>query len=113
MASWSVLHGLRRRASRLGRAAGVTAASSPVVAAVSLERLRQQASLVRSVLEEVNETDGGIGALDAGLDQRELLGIAELELIEPLGLGTADIARRGPARRIRILMMPNQGLPVF
>ena len=64
-------------------------------AAVPLEGLRQQASLVRPVLEHVNDADCGIRALDAGLDQCEVLGVAEPELVEPLGLGTADIARRG------------------
>jgi len=43
----------------------------------------------------VNDADGGVRALDAGFDQREPLGIAEPELVEPLGLGPADIARRG------------------
>src|SRR5205085_2151578 len=82
-------------------------------AAVSLERLRQQAGLLGPVLEDVNETDRRIGALDAGLDQPELLGIAKPELVEPLGLGPADIARGGPTRGIGLLMMPNQSLPVF
>jgi hypothetical protein len=84
-----------------------------VFASVPLERLRQQASLVRPVLEEVKDADGGIGALDAGLDQREVPGVAEPELVKPLGLGPADIARGGAARRIGILMMSNQRLPVF
>jgi hypothetical protein len=43
----------------------------------------------------VNDVDGGIGALDAGLDQREILGVAEPELVKPFGLGPADIARVG------------------
>jgi hypothetical protein len=33
------------------------------------------------VLEDVNDADGGIGALDAGLDQREIPGVAEPELV--------------------------------
>jgi hypothetical protein len=82
-------------------------------ASVSLERLRQQASLVRSVLEEVNDADGGIGALDAGLDQRELLGVAEPELVQALGLGPADITGGGPALGIGILVVPDEGLPVL
>jgi hypothetical protein len=43
---------------------------------VSLEGLRQQASVVRPVLEEVNDADGGIGELDPGLDQRKVPGVA-------------------------------------
>ena len=43
------------------------------------------------VLEDVNDADGGIGALDAGLDQLEVPGVTEPELVEPLGLGPADI----------------------
>jgi len=86
---------------------------SAFLAAISLKRLRQQASLSRSALEDVNEADGGIRALDAGLDQRDLLGIAEPELVEPLGLGSADVARSRSVRRIGILVMPDQGLPVF
>jgi hypothetical protein len=61
-------------------------------ASVPLERLRQQASLVRPVLEEVNDADGGIGALHAGLDQPEVPGVAEPELVKPLGLGPAGYA---------------------
>ena len=68
---------------------------------------------MRPVLKEVNDADGGIGALDARLDQREVLGVAEPKLVEPLGLGPAYIARRGAARRIGIFMMSNQRLPVF
>src|SRR5829696_7597157 len=75
------------------------------VAAVPLERLRQQASPSRAVLEDVDEADGGVGALDARLDQPELLG--------PLGLGPADVARRRSALRIGILVMPDQGLPML
>ena len=93
--------------------AGRELGRSTFLAAVSLKRLRQQASPLRPVLEDVNEADGGIGALDAGLDQRELLGITEPELVEPLSLGPADIARRRSARRIGILVMPDEGLPVF
>ena len=33
---------------------------------------------MRPVLEEVNDADGGIGALDAGLDQREIRGVERL-----------------------------------
>src|SRR3954453_4469364 len=61
----------------------------------------------------MDQADGGIRALDAGLDQLEILGVAEPELVEPLGLGPADVARGGPARRIRILVMTDQGLPVL
>src|SRR3954453_12666317 len=61
----------------------------------------------------MDQADGGIRALDAGLDQREVLGVAEPELVEPIGLGPADVARGGPARRIRILVMTDEGLPVF
>ena len=68
---------------------------------------------MRPVLEHVNQADGGVRALDARLDQRELLGIAEPELVEPVGLGPADIARGGAARRIGLFVMPDQRLPVF
>src|SRR5688572_8310145 len=61
----------------------------------------------------MNDADGGIGALDAGLEQREVRGVAEPELVKPIGLGPADIARGGGARRIGILVMSNQRLPVF
>src|SRR5688572_194979 len=61
----------------------------------------------------MDDPDGGIGALDAGLEQRELLGRAEPELVEPLGFGPADVARGRAAGRIGILMMPDQGLPVL
>src|SRR5918999_1711527 len=107
----------RRRSNASARPGGDGARGAPALvslfAPVPLERLHQQASLARPVLEEVNDADGGIGALDAGLDQREIPGVAESELIEPLGLGPADIARGGAARRIGILMMSNQRLPVF
>jgi len=43
-------------------------------ASVPLVRLGQQASLLRPVLEHVNVADGGVGALDAGLDQGEVPG---------------------------------------
>jgi hypothetical protein len=68
---------------------------------------------VRSVLEDVNDADGGIGALDAGLDQREVLGVAEPELVEPLGLASADITRGGAALRLGILMVLDERLPVL
>src|SRR5918997_4790636 len=87
--------------------------SSGSLVSVSLEWLCQEMSLLRPVLEDVHDADGRVGALDAGLDQRELLGIAEPELIEPVGLRPADIPRGRPARRIGILVMPDQGLPVF
>src|SRR3954453_1747801 len=83
------------------------------IVSVAFERLGQQASVVRSELEYVHDAEGGIRALDAGLDQLETLGVAEPELVEALGLGPADIARSGPAGRIGILVMPDQGLPVF
>ena len=53
------------------------------------------------------------GALDAGLDERELLRRGEVELGEPLGLGPADVAGGWAALRIRLLVMPDQGLPVL
>jgi hypothetical protein len=90
-----------------------TLRSSRFFGSVPLERLSQQASLVRPVLEEVNDADRGIGALDAGLDQRKIPGVAEPELVKPVGLAPADIARGGAARRIGILVMSNQRLPVF
>src|SRR5919201_2442082 len=68
---------------------------------------------MRPVLKDVNDADGGVGALDARLDQREVLGVTEPKLVEPLGLGPADIARGGATRRIGILMMSNQRLPVL
>ena len=61
----------------------------------------------------MNDANGGIGALDARLDKREVRGVTEPKVVEPLGLGPADIARSGAARRIGILMVPNQRLPVF
>src|SRR5215211_4452719 len=85
---------------------------SRLFASVPLERLRHQTGLLRPVLEEVNDANCGIGAFDASLDQREVPGIAEPELVEPLGLSQADIARGGAARRIGILMMSNECLPV-
>ena len=39
--------------------------------------------------------------------------VSEPELVEPLGLGRADVARGGPALRIGVLVMPDQGLPVL
>ena len=42
---------------------------------------------MRSVLEDVHDADGGVAALDACLDERELLGSGEVEPAEPLGLG--------------------------
>jgi hypothetical protein len=68
---------------------------------------------MRPVLEEVNDADVGIGALHAGLDEREVPGVAEPELVKPLGLGPADIARGGAARRIGLLMVSNQRPPVL
>ena len=35
----------------------------------------------------MNDADGGIGALDAALDQTEVPGVAEPELVKTLGLG--------------------------
>ena len=69
--------------------------------------------LAGSVGEDVYEAEGGIGALHAGLDQREVLGVAEPEFVEPLGLGPADITRGGAARRIGILVVLDERLPVL
>jgi hypothetical protein len=55
--------------------------TSRCFASVALERLRHQASVVRPVLKDVNDAHGGIGAFDAGLDQREVARVAEPELV--------------------------------
>src|SRR5215216_2920947 len=108
--SWCVSIGADRKA----RSRSCSASRAPASASfVALERLGQQASTPRPVLEDVDDAHGGVRAFDAGLDQGELFGVAEPELVEPLGLGPADIARGGPARRIGILVMPDQGLPVL
>ena len=108
-------HGAARRRANRAAANAVRELSLALrfFAAVPLERLGQQPSLVRPVLEDVNDADGGIGALDAGLDEREFPGVAEVELVKPLGLSPADITGGRSARRIGILVVSNQRLPMF
>jgi hypothetical protein len=62
----------------------------------------------------VGEAHLGIShALDLGVEQLEVGAIAESELIEAFGLGARDVAGRGPAGRVRVLMMRNERAPVL
>ena len=61
----------------------------------------------------MDDANGGLVALDAGLDQLQVAGVTEPELVEPLRLGPADITRRRAALRIGVLVMPDQRLPVL
>ena len=71
-----------------------------------LHRFRQQASLLgaRTRRRERCEMVGSARS-DAGLDQLEVLGVTEAELVEALGLGSADVTRRRAALRVGILVV--------
>ena len=64
-------------------------------------------------LERVGDMNRVAGPLDPGLTQLESRNVGEAELIEPLGLGPADVARGRAARRIGILVVSDQRLPVL
>ena len=97
----AVLRGHRARAAARALAGAGELARATGRSRVALERLG---------LEDVHDAHGGVRALDAGLDQRE---VVERHLVEPLGLGAADVARRGPALRIGVLVVLDEGLPVL
>jgi hypothetical protein len=80
---------------------------------VVLEGLGLLACLCRFVFEDVDETNCGLEALDAGLDEGEVGIVPEAKLIEPLGLGTADVAGGGTAGGVGVFVKADQGLPVL
>ena len=69
--------------------------------------------LLGAGLEQVGDADGTLETLDAGLEQLQVGVIAEAELVEPLRLGSADVAGSRAAFRVRVFVVADQRLPVL
>ena len=80
---------------------------------VVLEWLGRLACFGGPVLEDVHQADGGVEGLYAGFDERQVGISPEAELIESLGLGSADVAGGGTAGGIGVFVKADQGLPVL
>src|SRR4051794_24562511 len=63
-------------------------------------------------LEQVGHANRPLETLDPRLEQPQIRRIAEAELVEPLGLGAADVTRGRAAFRVRVFVMANERLPM-
>jgi hypothetical protein len=80
---------------------------------VILEGLGLLAYLCGFVFEDVDETNCGLEALDAGLDEGEVGIVPGAELVEPIGLCPADVAGGRTAGGVGVFVKADQGLPVL
>src|SRR5256886_5405819 len=84
-----------------------------VVLAVALERLRQEPEVERPVAEHVGQTHLVAHALDPRLHELELLGAAQAQRVEALGLALAHVAGRRLGVGIGVFVMGAQRVPVL
>src|SRR5215207_1909325 len=79
---------------------------------VAGERLGLEPSAFIAILENVGDAHCGADTLDPALHQLELGVVAQSEGVQPLSLGARDVTRRGPALRVGVRVVPDEGLPV-
>src|SRR4051812_4043076 len=79
---------------------------------VASKRLGQESCPCWAMLEDMGDTNSGWEPLDPGFLQLQVGCIAEPDGIEPLSLSLGHITGSRAAFRIRVLVVPDQRLPV-
>ena len=98
------------------RVGSLTAATpgTNLTSVVAGERVGLEPRVLGAVLEDVGDANVRVvDPLDPALDQFEVGVVAQAEAVETLGLGLGDVAGRGAALRVGVLVVADERLPVL
>ena len=80
---------------------------------VASERLGLEPSAFGAIVEDMGDPDCGCDPLDPALHQLEVRVVAQAEVVQPRSLGPGNVTGRGIALRVRVCVVPDEGLPVL